>query len=164
MGHHQPSPLKLRHYIAMALAAILLPACSSRMAQADPAPTHAEPARVVKGQPPPTSQLALLMRDMTAYADSTGKHLAAGKDLPEYPKRFKAIMTAESTPGMVDHSTFDPYAQAWLNQLDALYTSPTSERTEVFNALVQTCAACHGQMCPGPLVRIKKLTIPENEE
>ena len=164
MGHRQPSPIKLRHYTALAVAAILLHACSSRMAQADTAPAHVEQARVVKGQPPPTSQLALLMRDMTAFADSTGKRLAAGKELPEYPKRFKAIMTAESTPGMVDHRTFDPYAQAWLNQLDALYTSPSSDRAEVFNALVQTCAACHGQMCPGPLVRIKKLTIPENEE
>jgi cytochrome c553 len=164
MGNDQPSKGKRTFYFGLAAAAILLHACTSRMAEAAPAPTPAESVRVVKGDPPPTSQLALLMRDMTAFADSTGKLVSAGKELPVYPVRFKAIMTAEATPGMVEHRTFDPYAQAWLGQLDALYAAPASERNEVFNSLVQTCAACHGQMCPGPLVRIKKLTIQENED
>ena len=164
MHTNQPSKVRRTFYFGLVATAMVLHACTSRMAEAAPAPPPALSVRVVKGDPPPTSQLALLMRDMTAFADSTGKLVSAGKELPVYPVRFKAIMTAEATPGMVEHRTFDPYAQAWLGQLDALYAAPAAERNEVFNSLVQTCAACHGQMCPGPLVRIKKLTIPENED
>lgn len=118
----------------------------------------------MKGEPPPTSELAQLMRAMTAFADTTGKRINGGGELPPFPEPFRKLKTAEATPGMVDHRVFDPFAQAWLHQLDSLYTTPKAGRAEVFNDLVQTCAGCHGQMCPGPLVRIKKLSITEEEE
>lgn len=130
---------------------------------AAPSQSPPETARIEKGVPPAASPLALLMREMTTFADSTGKRIAAAEELLPYPEDFKALPTAEPTPDMVDRRTFDPYAQAWLHQLDRLYTAPTADRAEVFNDLVRTCAACHGQMCPGPLVRIKKLTISEDE-
>ena len=137
----------------------LLHACSSRMPETVAPPPAT--MRVVPGEEPEPSPLAQLMREMTAFTDSTGKHLVAGKDLLPYPEQFKALPTAEPTPGMAGRRTFDPYARAWLHQLDSLYTTPTTDRSEVFNALVQTCAACHGTMCPGPLSRIKKLSIPD---
>ena len=164
MSNGQHSRGKGTFYIGLVASVILLHACSSRIAKAAPAPAPVETVRIVKGDPPPASQLALLMRDMTAFADSTGKRISAGKELPSYPERFKSIMTSEATPGMVHHRTFDPYAQAWLAQLDQLYAAPAEEHAEIFNSMVQTCAACHGQMCPGPLVRIKKLSIPDTDE
>lgn len=106
------------------------------------------------------SPLAQLMRDMTVFADSTKQHLLRDEDLLPYPTRFKEMLTAEPTPGMVDHRTYDPFAFAYLHQLDSLYKVAPGQRQTAFDELVQYCAACHGQVCPGPLVRIKKLRMP----
>jgi hypothetical protein len=106
------------------------------------------------------SPLAQLMRDMTAFADSTKQRLLRGEDLLPYPATFKEMLTAEPTPGMMDHRTFDPFAFAYLHQLDSLYKVVPTQRQAAFDELVQYCAACHGQVCPGPLVRIKKLRMP----
>ncbi|MBK6408885.1 MAG: hypothetical protein IPF78_04135 [Flavobacteriales bacterium] len=151
--------------IGVATTLFFLLACSSsRKSEAPTAPPAAETVRIVKGDPPAKSELAQLMREMTAFADTTGKRLSEGRDLLPFPEQFKKLKTAEATPGMVDRGTFDPFAQAWLHQLDSLYTTPKADRTNVFNDLIMACAGCHGQMCPGPLVRINKLSIPEDGE
>jgi hypothetical protein len=106
------------------------------------------------------SPLAQLMRDMTAFADSTKQHLSRGEELLPFPSAFKDMVTAESTPGMVDHRTFDPFAFSYLHQLDSLYKVVPAQRQQAFDELIQYCAACHGQVCPGPLVRIKNLRMP----
>ena len=106
------------------------------------------------------SPLAQLMRDMTVFADSTRQRLMRGDDLLPYPERFKEMLTAEATPGMMDHTTFDPFAIPYLHQLDSLYKVPVAQRQRAFDELVQYCAACHGQVCPGPLVKIRKLRMP----
>ena len=149
---------------AVAALFFLIACSSSRKAEAPPAPPAAGAVHIVKGEPPAKSGLAQLMREMTAFADTTGRRLREGGDLPPFPEQFKNLKTAEPTPGMVDRRVFDPYAEAWLHQLDLLYTAPTADRTNVFNDLIMACAGCHGQMCPGPLVRIKKLNIPEGGE
>lgn len=106
------------------------------------------------------SPLAQLMRDMTAFADSTKQHLSRGEDLLPYPSSFKDMLTLESTPGMVDHRTFDPFAFSYLHQLDSLYKVVPAQRQQAFDELIQYCAACHGTVCPGPLTRIRKLRMP----
>jgi hypothetical protein len=106
------------------------------------------------------SELAQMMRDMAAFADSTKAHLDRKEELLPYPEPFKNMILAESTPGMVDHATFDPFALAWLRQLDSLYAAPAARRDEAYNGLIQHCAVCHGTVCPGPLVRIKKMYKP----
>lgn len=156
------TPLHDCTLLAVGAALFLLHACSGQqpVASTDPAPAAAPP-RIVRAEPLATSELALLMREMTVFTDSTGKRLQAGEELLDFPAHFSTMKSAEATPGMVDEATFGPYADAWLHQLKALYEAPVGERPGVFNALVQTCAACHTTMCPGPLVRINKLVIPE---
>ncbi len=169
---------------ALGLLLVLMHACSSRqpeataavaaaIAEKHPEPVYTPPAppvpepppapevRIVKGEPPATSPMALMMRQMAAFTDSTRVRLVAGGGLLPFPEHFRKLREQEPTPNMVDHKTFDPYAQAWLVHLDRLYTVPAKERTGVFNTLVATCAACHTNMCPGPLVRINKLKLPE---
>lgn len=53
--------------------------------------------------------------------------------------------------------------QEFLNAFDAMYATIYTARDpkEQFNALVQTCAACHTQTCPGPLRSIQRLQIVE---
>ncbi len=83
-----------------------------------------------------------------------------GGDLLPYPAHLKDMVTLESTPGMVDHRTYDPFAFSYLHQLDSLYKVVPVQRGQAFDELVQYCSACHGQVCPGPLVRINKLRMP----
>lgn len=171
------SPRVSRTIAFLGLAGIfaLLLACSGRRAEATapnptaeappppPPPLVADPSAVtiVKGEPPATSELALMMREMAAFTDSTRDRLITGGALLPFPSSFRNMAQAEPTPNMVDHRTFDPYAKAWLVHLDRLYAASMEQRTGVFNTLVATCEACHTNMCPGPLVRIKKLHIPE---
>jgi len=156
------APLHCCPLLAVAAALFLLHACSGQQPVASTAPPPAaDPPRIMRAEPLATSELALLMREMTSFTDSTGKRLMAGEELLDFPAHFSTLKTAEATPGMVEEATFGPYADAWLHHLKALYEAPAAERPGVFNALVQTCAACHTTMCPGPLVRINKLVIPE---
>ena len=150
--------------MSIAATLIFVLACSSNRRAETPTARSLPEARIVKGGSPSTSELARLMRDMTAFADTTGKRLRGGGELPPFPEQFKKLKTAEPTPSMVDRRIFDPYAEAWLHQLDLLYTASKSDRTEVFNDMIMACSGCHGQMCPGPLVRIKKLNITEGGE
>lgn len=151
------SPLPMsRPAIISALLSLLLPACSSGEKQE--LEGGAQTTYVV-GAEAKASELALLMREMTSFADSVQHRLEEGRDLPPYPGHFKDMLTAEPTPGMVDHRVYDPFAFAYLHQVDSLYRTAPEHRQEVFNAVVAGCAACHGQVCPGPLVRINKLYL-----
>lgn len=117
---------------------------------------HAErPAQDLK----PPSELALLMRDMAVFMDSTRKHVVAGEERLPYPDRFKKMTTATATEGMMDHAVYDPFAEHFLTTLDGFYKAKKKNRAQAYNALVQACANCHMQVCPGPLVRIKKLYV-----
>lgn len=148
--------------LGLSMAICVFHACSTAKPSATPAPPPAAQApRIVKGDLPSTSELALLMRAMATFADSTRKKLASGEDLLPYPVQFQDLKTATATPGMKDPNTFDPLANAWLHQLKALYESAPPDRVAIYNGLVQTCAGCHATMCPGPLVRIKKLRMPD---
>lgn len=145
---------------ALTALALVLAACHNRKQEAATTAAPAPTVRIVPGQAPQASELAMMMRAMTAFADSTRLRIAQGRELPPFPDQFRKLMTAEATPGMKDPKAFDPFAHAWLYHLDALYKAPETERTGVFNTLVQTCAGCHTTMCPGPLVKIKKLGLP----
>ncbi len=143
--------------ITSALIACSAPEPKTRSAQA----TDSTKAVILPGDAHKVSPLARLMREMTAFADSAGKRLQRGEGLPPEPQHFKDMLTVESTPGMVDHRIFDPFAFAYLRQLDSLYKVPATEQQQAFNELVQYCAACHGSVCPGPLTRINKLRVPD---
>lgn len=108
----------------------------------------------------PPSELALLMRGMAVFMDSSRTHVVNGQDRLPYPEQFKRMKTATPTEGMVDHAVFDPFADHFLTTLDAFYKAKKKHRAQAYNALVQACANCHMQVCPGPLVRIKKMYVP----
>lgn len=108
----------------------------------------------------PPSELALLMRSMAAHADSVKARVARGAALPPKPKEFKQLLKAEPTKGMhIDPITFPTFGKDYLSKLDKLYKVPKAERTQAYNALIQSCANCHGSHCPGPLMRIKNMYV-----
>jgi hypothetical protein len=152
--------MKTSFVLLIASCSTLLSACSGEEQAHASTETRSSTQLPQKSNEHVVSPLAQLMRDMTAFADSTKQHLFRGEGLLPYPATFKNMLAAECTPGMVDHRTYDPFAFSYLHQLDSLYKVVPAQRQQAFDELVQYCAACHGQVCPGPLVRINKLRMP----
>ncbi|HQW04286.1 MAG: hypothetical protein IPH05_13425 [Flavobacteriales bacterium] len=124
--------------------------------QADHLTEKADVVQVQELKPP--SELALMMRSMAAHADSVKARIARNADLPPNPKKFRGLLTATPTEGMhIDPITFPTFGKDYLSKLGNLYKVKKGERTKAYNALVQSCANCHGTHCPGPLMRIKKM-------
>lgn len=110
----------------------------------------------------PPSELALMMRHMAAHADSVKAAVKRDADLPPFPKSFKGLMKAEPTEGMhIDPITFPTFAKDYENKLERLYKVKKEDRNQAYNALIQSCANCHGTHCPGPLMRIKKMYVED---
>ncbi len=143
------------------LCLVALVSCFAK--QAEEAPFVSPAANVVQELTPP-SELALLMRSMAAHADTVKAALGRGEDLPPYPRSFGKLMKAEPTKGMhIDPITFPTFGKDYLDKVDRLYKAKTEDRTMAYNALVQSCANCHGTHCPGPLMRIKKMYATRTE-
>ena len=109
----------------------------------------------------PPSELALLMRLMAAHADSVKAGIARGdKDLPPFPKEISTLFTAVPTKDMhIDPITYPTFGKDYQDKVAALYKAVRKDRALAYNALVVSCANCHGTHCPGPLMRIKKMYV-----
>ena len=105
-----------------------------------------------------SSELALLMRKMAAHAEACKTEVTAGQLTSTFPEEFRKILTAKATDGEIKGKAFDLFATAYLQNLEDLYAGHGELDTR-YNALVGSCAACHEQSCPGPLVRINKLKL-----
>jgi hypothetical protein len=103
------------------------------------------------------SELALLMRQM--YTDSEQiKAAVLERRLPaDFREKFRAIHTATPTDPAVRDKNFAAFSKNFLKSLDRVYTS--QNQVDNFNKMVNNCLACHASYCPGPMSRIKKLTI-----
>ena len=109
----------------------------------------------------PPSELALLMRQMAAHADSVKSAIKKGTELPPYPKAIATLFTATPTEGMhIDPITYPTFGNDYINKVDQLYAGGEQDRSKLYNGLVQGCANCHTTHCPGPMMRIKKMYVP----
>ena len=126
----------------------------------DPKPEKV-PEELLKLKPP--SELALLMRDMVAFTDSTKARMARSAPLLPYPEHFEKIFTATPTDGKlpIDNFSFTAFADSYLKQVKAFYDAAPGDKEKLFNGMVNACAACHTSACPGPLVKIKKMYFEE---
>lgn len=126
-------------------------------------PTGA-PHAMAAQDPGDASELALLMRTMAAHVDSVKASLRKGTDLPPRPEGADKLFTATPTEGMhIDPITYPTFGKDYLAKLDMLYAGEPEERPRLYNALVQSCANCHGTHCPGPLMRIRKMYVELEE-
>ena len=112
------------------------------------------------------SELALLMRAMFDDGMRIKEQIKQGVT-PTLVEEFKQIHTAQPTPGKekdVNTPTFKAFATAYLDALESLKNLSNDhpeKNVQKFNHLVSTCMNCHKAVCPGPMVRIKKLYLPE---
>jgi len=112
-------------------------------------------------QPNPNgdSELALLMRDMFDDGMRMKKQIEQGDKL-EVLAKFEKIHTAQATePEKAASKKYKLYADAYLNMLEQLKVSSEEDTAILFQGLVESCMNCHRAMCPGPMVRIKKLYL-----
>lgn len=108
------------------------------------------------------SELAILMRQM--YEDSEKMRNAAIENkLPDdFRAKFKDIHTATPTEKRKDPKTFKKMSANFMKSMDRVYAG-NGNAVQNYNAMINSCIACHASVCPGPLVRIKKLTISDTK-
>ena len=114
--------------------------------------------------PNPSSELAVLMRDMWEYTDTLKTNIVTQNTtaLPDYRSRFAQIHTALPTDEHTKSPAFDAMAKIMLQKLENVYQNSKKEQSvqvEGFNLLVKSCLQCHEQQCPGPVSKISKLMI-----
>jgi cytochrome c553 len=144
-----------RRILPLLLLLITLVACLAQR----PATTEAQSTTDQEG----ASELAMLMRTMASHTDSVKAALKRDAKLPPKPD-VSRILSATPTEGMhIDPITYPTFSADYVKHLDALYKAPKKERPKAYNALVQSCANCHGVHCPGPLMRIKKMYVALEE-
>lgn len=106
------------------------------------------------------SELAQLMRVMEAQAETWKNEISENAEtLSPVPRSFSTLKTAKVTKPGMKNENFDAFADDFVRFSDALISAPRENRTEAYNAMVSACANCHTQMCPGPMVRIKKFYL-----
>jgi hypothetical protein len=107
------------------------------------------------------SELALLMRDMTAHVEEEKKRMDAGKAPGEMPVGYDKISTAKPTDSKQLTDNFQGFATIYLQSLGNYHNAtPENYRTE-YNNLIKSCISCHEHECPGPIKRIEKLLVTE---
>ncbi len=112
-------------------------------------------------QPNPNgdSELALLMREMFDDGMRMKQQIEKGDKL-EVLAKFEKIHSAQATePEKAASKKFKMYADAYLNMIEQLKVSSPEDTEVLFQGLVESCMNCHRAMCPGPMVRIKKLYL-----
>ena len=68
------------------------------------------------------------------------------------------ILTAHATePEKAASAKYKAFANAYLQSMKSLKTANPSELVDVYDNLVANCMGCHKALCPGPIVKIKKL-------
>lgn len=108
------------------------------------------------------SELALLMREMFEDGMRIKEQIEKGEQ-PKVLKKFEAIHTAAATqPEKVNDPAFDAFADTYLGLLKNLESADKAQIPQLHNVMVESCMNCHRTFCPGPMVRIKKLYLPEN--
>lgn len=142
--------MKLKSQSIFALLAVLIITLSNCNSPSDQKQTKFTMAE--------DSELTLLMRDMYNYFDTLKTDIIAG-ELTDDIKVFQDIHTAVATsPEKVSNELFQGLASIYVNSAKRL-NRPNVNKQDAFNLMVDNCMNCHQQMCPGPMVKIKKLYI-----
>jgi 5-methylcytosine-specific restriction endonuclease McrA len=120
---------------------------------------HDKPAPL---NPNGDTELALLMRAMYDEGMVLKEDLAEGKNLDLHLKHAK-ILTAEATePKKAASPEFKSFADYYLLTVQELKNSKNPDPHKAYDAMVTACMNCHEAMCPGPIVKIKKMVRDES--
>lgn len=103
------------------------------------------------------TELALLMRAMFEDIQEVKKQIAAGDSI-SLSLDHERILTAHATePEKAGSKEYKAFANTYLQALKSIKTVSPSQKIEAYKSLVNNCMTCHQALCPGPIVKIKKL-------
>jgi hypothetical protein len=109
------------------------------------------------------SELALLMRNMFDDGMETKRQVLSG-EVPRISVDYHHIRDAEATePEKALSDEYMLYARAYEALADSLLVASPSNRGNAYQLMVGACMNCHQAMCPGPMVKIKKMYLSEPE-
>jgi hypothetical protein len=103
------------------------------------------------------SELALLMRAMTADLEAAGAAVANQRPVPAPSVDHAKLRCAWPTDLATRNPMYDAFAQAYLRAWDELQREPPAARP--LNAVVDACVGCHESFCQGPVERISALRL-----
>jgi len=109
------------------------------------------------------SELALLMRDMHENGMIVKQQLLAGQN-PELTIDCEKLFTAKPTePDKVADPRYAGYAKAYESAVKSFRQEFNSDRAGTYQTMVDACMNCHKEVCPGPMVKIKRMYLSEEE-
>ena len=105
------------------------------------------------------SELALLMRSM--FDDGMRmKALIQRGEKPDVAVAFEKIHNAKATePKKAASDEFNGFALSYVQAVKALKEAQPDEAETYYTGMVNACLNCHKAICPGPVVRIKKMFL-----
>ena len=107
------------------------------------------------------SELAVLMRNMFDDGMVTRQQIIDG-NVPEINVPYTHIHTAKPTEeGKTSSTEYMLFAKAYEAAVERFKAADPSMRVEAYQTMINTCMNCHQKVCPGPMVRIKKLYLPD---
>lgn len=121
-----------------------------------------EKKQTVKGNfvnPNGESELASFMKsihDETVLAKEACRN---GKKYTFTTKEQTIFTTDAADPDKVASQRYQMFGQAYLNSLDAYNKASKTDLEDSYNQMVGACENCHQALCPGPLVRVKRLYL-----
>jgi len=105
------------------------------------------------------SELASLMKDMYNANQDWKTEILKGNIPTSFPEEYKKIHTAQSTNENAGSDFYNSMSTSYLKTISDLTKAKPENVKERYNAMVNVCVSCHLQVCPGPIVKIKKLII-----
>ena len=133
----------MQKYTFSLLIIIILSACQKK-----------QETKVYLGNPNGDAELALLMRQMF---EETSKH-KTGEVSDPFEFSPEAIFTAQATdPQKAASEKYQMLGEAYVNSVRNYHRAKATDRDQAYEQMVGACENCHQALCPGPLVKVKKL-------
>jgi hypothetical protein len=105
------------------------------------------------------SELAILMRAMAEDGERMKEHILSGK-MPSPKADYDKLLTAEATePDKMTTPEYEAFAQSYIQIMEAMEKGEKENADMLYKNMVDVCMNCHRAVCPGPMVRIKKLYV-----
>jgi hypothetical protein len=109
------------------------------------------------------SELALLMREMHEDGLRTKQQILDGEE-PNIKVKYHQLHTANATePEKAASAAYKSFAAYYEATVKSLLESNDSNKAASYQNMVDACMRCHQELCPGPMVKIKRLYLSEKE-
>jgi TusA-related sulfurtransferase len=106
------------------------------------------------------SELALLMRDMFAEAKQIKKQIQNGEEVTVKVDHERILSAHATQPAKAASAEYKTWGAAYLAGVESLKNATPETAEAAYTSLVNSCMNCHQALCPGPVVKIKKLQMP----